>query len=539
MPRHIHYRCRLSTAGLVVFVVANWLCSPSLGEPPVPVAAPAGAVDAGPDSPKYVGIVAGKCFNCHTKPNPEDKETARYFDLTEYPTWAEKDKHSLAYKVLANSRSKKMGQLLGITPETDASCLGCHAIDVDASKCAEGNVLSVRKEGVSCEACHGAANKWLDQHWHPSQWRKIKTRQEKRDKGLVDLRDGVTRAEVCLSCHVGNAPGKVVTHEMFAAGHPPISGFEIETFLRAMPKHWKPLADQPPETQRQYSDQWNPDKPETMYATRMMTIGGLVALKDYAGLIGHNARERSRLPGEAPAGKLVAAGASVTELAFYDCQACHHELTVDSWRQKRGYPGRPGRPMVRAWPLALGKLAAAACGNHRAPLLEALHKFYEAIDKQPFGATKDLAAAADQLMDKTEEAIRFVKMERFSEDNGLEILKEICATGTTELPDFETARQLGWTARIVYEELPKHLHNEQIDKVLETITAELSLSIPSRQEEISQEGATESEECVCVANKSVPQTLAAAAKYDPLEFQNLCKRLAGLLASAPKAHSDR
>ena len=32
---------------------------------------------------------------------------------------------------------------------------------------------------------------------------------------------------MCLSCHLGNArEGRVVTHEMYAAGHPPLPGFE-------------------------------------------------------------------------------------------------------------------------------------------------------------------------------------------------------------------------------------------------------------------------------------------------------------------------
>ena len=87
-----------------------------------------------------------------------------------------------------------------------------------------------------------------------------------------------------------------------------------------------------------------------------------------------------------------------------------------------------------------------ACGEHRAPLLEALQKFYQAIDKQPFGAPKELVAAAGQLTEKTDEAIRFLKTQRFDVDKGLAILKAICAAGSTELPDFETARQLGWTS---------------------------------------------------------------------------------------------
>ena len=45
----------------------------------------------------------------------------------------------------------------------------------------------------------------------------------------------------------------------------------------------------------------DPDKPEAMYSTRMMTIGGLVALKDYAGPgSAHNAQARWRSQGEVP-----------------------------------------------------------------------------------------------------------------------------------------------------------------------------------------------------------------------------------------------
>ncbi len=269
--------------------------------------------------------------------------------------------------------------------------------------------------------------------------------------------------------------GKVVTHEMFAAGHPPISGFEIETFSRAMPQHWKPASAQPPEIQQQYADERGPDKAEAMSSTRMMIIAGLVALKDYAGLVGDNAKARAQAGGTAPT------GSHATELAFYDCQACHHELTVDSWRQKRGYPGRPGRPAVRAWPIALGKLAATACGEHRAPLLDALEKFYQALDKQPFGAPMELVAASQQLREKADEAIGFLKTQRFDAEKGLAILKAICAAGAADLPDFETARQLGWTWLVVYGELPEKPRQKEIDEVLQAIRSELALTLPTRR----------------------------------------------------------
>ena len=123
-------------------------------------------------------------------------------------------------------------------------------------------------------------------------------------------------------------------------------------------------------------------------------------------------------------------------------------------------------------------------------MLEALQKFYQALDKQPFGAPKDLVAAAQQLAERADEAIRFLKTQRFNAEQGLAILKAICAAGSDELPDFETARQLGWTSLIVYDELPENLHSKEIDEVLETIKTELALTIPSREEELSQNAAT-------------------------------------------------
>jgi hypothetical protein len=502
-------------------------------------AVPAGASDAAADiarrPPKYQG--SGDCGKCHTMPTADEiaDGTTKSFDLTEVTTWAEKDKHALAFKVLNDSRSQRMGQLLGIKPASDASCLSCHAVAVDASQCAEGSPIRVQQKGVSCEACHGPASEWIDDHWHPNKWRKKLTREEKTAKGLADLRDDATRGAVCLSCHLGDArQGKVVTHDMFAAGHPPISGFEIETFARAMPKHWKPASQQPPEIRAQYADQRDPNKPEPMASTRTMTIGGLTAMAAYARLVRDNAQARAQARRNAGTEKASSADFHGAELAFYDCQACHHELTVDSWRQKRGYPGRPGRPAVRAWPIALGKIAAAACGDRGKPLLDSLEPFYRAIDKQPFGAPEELAASAEQLAGKAEEAIAFLKTQRFDEGRGLAILKEICARGTSEIPDFETARQLGWTSRIVYDELPGKFHSKELDEVFEALQTELALTLPLREQEVSQGAGAAADDWTCVANKSVPQTLAAAARYNPRALQDHFKKLEQLLAALPK-----
>ena len=50
--------------------------------------------------------------------------------------------------------------------------------------------------------------------------------------------------KLCLSCHVGNAAqGKVITHAMYAAGHPPLPAMDIATFALNQPQHWRDAAD--------------------------------------------------------------------------------------------------------------------------------------------------------------------------------------------------------------------------------------------------------------------------------------------------------
>src|SRR5262249_39586398 len=154
-----------------------------------------------------------------------------------------------AFAVLEGSRGRRMSQLLtgdeNITDfvlEPEAGCLGCHSMHFPGQ---EGDLFS-RKDGVSCEGCHGPSSKWIGPHFAaPTTWRK-KTPEQKYAEGMRDLRNPVVRATLCSSCHIGNAEeGKVVTHAMFAAGHPPLTGFEVATFSKNLPQHWYDLKDVP------------------------------------------------------------------------------------------------------------------------------------------------------------------------------------------------------------------------------------------------------------------------------------------------------
>src|SRR6185369_6909289 len=97
------------------------------------------------------------------------------------------------------------------------------------------------KFGVSCEGCHGPAGDsksadkllsgWLAPHQAPpvepydktNHWRFLTPQQKLEQFGFNDVRSQAAKTRLCASCHLGNMEqGRVVTHEMYAAGHPPL-----------------------------------------------------------------------------------------------------------------------------------------------------------------------------------------------------------------------------------------------------------------------------------------------------------------------------
>src|SRR5262249_31933344 len=107
-----------------------------------------------------------------------------------------------------------------------------------------------KKDGVSCDGCHGPAQFWLAEHFAVDEkgeraWRTLSPA-DKEARGMLDVRNPVKRAEMCMSCPVGSAAeGKIVTHSMYAAGHPPLPGFEVDGFSKNLPPHWRDLKDVP------------------------------------------------------------------------------------------------------------------------------------------------------------------------------------------------------------------------------------------------------------------------------------------------------
>src|SRR5262245_43482021 len=205
------------------------------------------------------GIAA--CRACHSgadmgqaKGFVDSYQSNEFVLLNESTTWDEKDIHSAAMDCLAAPLGKQMEEILkkhrpeGYSTATSAECLTCHSTDLSPRKPLADktiNDFATLPGGVTCTLCHGLHQTWQVEHYgeptqkgQPLPWRS-KPPAYKFSTGMHDLRNPVVKAALCVSCHVGNhAEGKVVTHEMYAAGHPPLPPFELASFMEGQPKHW-------------------------------------------------------------------------------------------------------------------------------------------------------------------------------------------------------------------------------------------------------------------------------------------------------------
>ena len=441
-----------------------------------------GNIDAQADSPKpkQNGRPAREyyesksCYECHSKPQP-------YIDpviepiicrCNEFEIWETTDKHRLAYVALKGERAKTIGKLMKVDVLKDRACVSCHAVwaddpDVWAKK------PGILEEGVSCLACHGFdKNRWVANHGSPNpddrvDWRK-KTRKEKDDLyGMTDLWDPAKRTRLCASCHIGNAAeGKVLTHEMYAAGHPPLPGFDMSNFSNAM-RHWEYLSEKKPDVIKKF--EFTKDQVDFEQAN-LVYVGNLVAFETTLRLAGS-----------------LAGSKDWPELAVFDCYACHHDLKSNNWRQKRGYVGKPGRPTMQTWPTSLVELAlhhssdAKKIDERLDEFNTKLKKIRAAYDDQPFGNPEQITASA---LDLAKWIAGQAKQTKVSADITPATYKRML-TGLIDAHkdrylDFEAARQVAGAIRAVYTEgWKKPGVDAEVMKQLKAIDDDLLLTLDS------------------------------------------------------------
>jgi len=298
--------------------------------------------------------------------------------------------------------------------------------------------------------------------------------------------------------------GKVVTHKMYAAGHPPLPGIEVETHLRVIPHHWRNLGEKKPEIQRLL--RYNPQE---KLSTKSVILGGVLVYRDWLNLLAANS------PAKVQAGW--------TDFALYDCYGCHHDLKFDaraiSWRQERGYVGTAGRPPLADWPQALVKLAIFhVSGKDPETYQKRVREFSDKAQKvsrtqnpRAFGDSNGAAAgtrdaALDELVTWLNKLAGEVETSRFDKAETRRLLLRLTVIdgsddpNTKALLDYSTARQIAWAIRSLYADLTAGSKDANIETILNAVDLEL----PGRRQ--------------------------AETSYDPRLFKEQLGRVAKLLA---------
>jgi hypothetical protein len=456
----------------------------------------------------YYGVQS--CSGCH---NSDQERLGDYLcRCTEVAIWM-KDKHAFAYKALENDRATRMGKVLGYQVTKEERCLTCHSVWASPPP----PTTFKREEGVSCVACHGAelistpdknklAVSWIAYHSDEASrptWRTLKRSVKEKEYGMSNLWDFEKRSRLCASCHIGNAKeNKVVTHDMYAAGHPPLPGFEVATFSAQMPQHWQYLKDKPKHIRKIVGVS---DRAAALEETHLLAMGALVAFQETLGLL------------EAKVGT-----PPWPEYALFDCYACHHELKSKSWRQARGYAGKPGRPPLRQWSTALVELGlrhAAADSAAAATLLAEFHKqlsaLQAAVDAKPFGEPGTVKTQARALRDWLGMQVQQIQT-RINHDDKIggydmkasaKLLDNLIAMRrpSGREPDFDSARQLAWAYQVLFRETHSQ-HDLHAQPAWRDLDSYLRLTLPKDRMQMEE---------------SVGLSLERLGQYEPREFYKL------------------
>jgi hypothetical protein len=475
-----------------------------------------------------------RCEDCHKEPSTTriDRGVTDFVALTESKIWL-KDVHSLAYALVDPATSELSKQICDKLQIDDISqaqrCLSCHSSWIKGRE-----RPPTYDRGVACESCHGPSADWDVPHSRED-WR-AKTVTEKESLGMIDVRNPIKRAEQCLSCHIGNAAtGKVVTHQMYAAGHPPLPSIEIESFAKQMPPHWRYLNEKPEFKLRdEFIRENNPyllpvgdgdanQLAEHNHGAAAVVLGGVVALRESIELLGDMTSSNEQ---------------TWPELSVLNCSACHHDLAYPGWRQQNPGSAQPGRPAMHAWPTALVRLAVLHISPDRASYDAKLAEFNNqlapiqtAFETTPFGKATELRLACSDLSDwLTEQLITPVSEKPFANRSLQRSLKLLVHIGSSELHDYDSARQIASALRTLYCELKtKPRQDEQVRALLIELAETLRLNLPNGQSELCVPQTIQDRELAALAD-GLSDALARSVEYDPKLFRSRMQSVQRLLS---------
>lgn len=490
----------------------------------------AAAADANrkPLEPLYANQEA--CQRCHfvDQPNTGVPSSSRDFvETTQAAVWEKQDKHRQAFRLLVVDGNRELVlRLLGFDlreyvengsllldklqdKQRDRlrQCLRCHAAWPQNADVPPIDV----QFGVSCQGCHGPGRHWFQPHQEP-QWRVVSAA-EKARLHMADLRNPIERARLCTSCHVGDVQqDRLVTHEMYVLGHPPLPSIEPESYASQMPPHWRTLSEklapgkkpfaywesQPTDAlkwvkgytyissseikagYRQANYEGEHDPSSDLSHTRNVIVGGMVLLQSSATLLANLAQQHQASDRVWP------------EFAMYDCSACHHDLRGGPW--VTGRPFRPiqppGRPPMPLWPMALTNVgvnrlveAGQATASDMQELERLLRTVEIAVTRQPFGRPMNIQSSARELAQWLDAKTRQVARAPFGAPAAQQALIELSDPKYQPIGDYHSARQIAWAIREIAKELGTRRVNLEADKLFRGERGEdvLMLDLPAGQ----------------------------------------------------------
>jgi hypothetical protein len=348
----------------------------------------------------HVGVSSCAGSTCHGSSEPLDVTPVLQ---NEFVTWYRKDKHAKAYNVLLSEQSRRIAKNLGLeAAHTAEICLDCHADNVPESQ--RGRRFQI-SDGITCEVCHGGgAQGWLGLHITGRV-----SHEENLRAGLYPLEDPQKRAELCLSCHLGDQNHEI-NHKIMGAGHPRLS-FELDTFTMIQPAHY----------------QIDKDYRERKTVTGSVKTWAIGQVQTVVQLLNNMKDTGLRGQGMFP------------ELIFFDCHACHHPMTQARWQSRKSNGLQPGIIRLGDANLLIVRNIAKAIDS----------TFYEKINKSLLDLHIASAMGIDAILEVVDELMVLINQFQkniadlqFSNDDINKILDAILKDALTgELTDYAAAEQ--------------------------------------------------------------------------------------------------
>ncbi len=314
------------------------------------------------DADIHLGVASCAGSTCHGSVEAWTKSTVLQ---NEYVTWQREDAHAKAYNVLFNEDSKRIARNLGLAEAHTAEvCLTCHSDYVAPER--RGATFQI-SDGVGCEACHGGSVRWLGVHLSR------KGHKVNVESGMYPTDEPVARAELCLSCHLGDE-SRFVTHRIMGAGHPRLR-FELDTFTALQPAHFE-------------IDDDYIERKKVFNGVQTWAIGQAIAVKRTIALL---VNPKHAYDGIFP------------ELVFFDCHACHHPMSNKRWQPRIGTQLPPGIVRINDANMIMLRVVAkhfdADLGAQLMTQTLALHAASTRGQEATVGAAKALQTTAEQLVD--------------------------------------------------------------------------------------------------------------------------------------------